>query len=71
VIYRRDDLSPLLASFLHEIRLTPRRRPDAPAGAQETMTGARKTMTAPSKPRDVRLTARRSRKRPKKKSAGR
>ncbi len=71
VIYRRDDLSPLLASFLHEIRLTPRRRPDAPAGAKETMTGARKTMTAPSKPRAVRLRARRSRKRPKKKSAGR
>jgi DNA-binding transcriptional LysR family regulator len=26
VIYRRDDPSPLLASFLHEVRLTPRRR---------------------------------------------
>jgi DNA-binding transcriptional LysR family regulator len=64
VIYRQDDLSPLLASFLHEIRLTPRRGPDVPAGA-----GRR--MAAPSKSRDVRLTARRSRKRPKKKSAGR
>jgi hypothetical protein len=26
VIYRRDDPSPLLASFLHEVRLTPRRK---------------------------------------------
>ena len=26
VIYRQDDPSPLLASFLHEVRLTPRRR---------------------------------------------
>ena len=26
VIYRRDDASPLLASFLHEVRLTPRRK---------------------------------------------
>jgi len=47
VIYQRDDISPLLATFLHEIRLTPRRRPDAPPGA-------RKTMTTPSKPRAVR-----------------
>ncbi len=64
VIYRQDDLSPLLASFLHEIRLTPRRQPDVPAGA-----GRR--MAAPSKPRAVRLWARPSRKRPQKKSAGR
>jgi DNA-binding transcriptional LysR family regulator len=64
VIYRQDDLSPLLASFLHEIRLTPRRRPDAPAGA-----GRR--MAAPSKPWAVSLTARRSGKRPQKKGAGR
>jgi DNA-binding transcriptional LysR family regulator len=69
VIYRQADLSPLLASFLHEIRLTPRRPSDA--GAKKTMTGARKAMTAPSKPQAVRLRARRSRKRPKKKSAGR
>jgi DNA-binding transcriptional LysR family regulator len=33
VIYRREDPSPLLASFLHEVRLTPRRRlePETPA----------------------------------------
>jgi len=64
VIYRRDDLSPLLASFLHEIRLTPRRLSDVPAEAK-------KTITTTSKPRAVRLRARRSRKRSKKKSAGR
>ena len=71
VIYRRDDLSLLLASFLNEIRLTPRRLSDAPAEAKKTMPGARKTETAPPKPRAVRLWARRSPKRPKKKSAGR
>jgi hypothetical protein len=26
VIYRRDDASPILASFLHEVRATPRER---------------------------------------------
>ena len=31
VIYRREDPSPLLASFLHEVRLTPRRREIVPS----------------------------------------
>ena len=61
VIYRRDDLSPLLASFLHEIRLTPRRLSDAPPGAK-------KSLPPTSKPPAVRLKGRGSRKRaPKKK----
>ncbi len=29
VIYRRDDPSPILASFLHELRATPRQHPDS------------------------------------------
>ena len=33
VIYRKEDPSPLLASFLHEVRLTPRRRPDVESSA--------------------------------------
>lgn len=63
VIYRQDDPSPLLASFLHEVRLTPRRRPDAAAGA-------RKATTAASKPRAARRRARRRGRGPKK-NAGR
>ncbi len=63
VIYRRDDPSPLLASFLQEVRLTPRRGPDAAAE-----TG--KATTASSKPRTVRGRARRTGRGPKK-SAGR
>ena len=31
VIYRRDDSSPILASFLHEVRATPRERPGSEA----------------------------------------
>jgi DNA-binding transcriptional LysR family regulator len=34
VIYRRDDPSPLLASFLHEVRLIPRGRAEPVSGAQ-------------------------------------
>lgn len=63
VIYRQDDPSPLLASFLQEVRLTPRRRSDAEAGAA-------KATTASSKPRTVRGRARRTGRRPKK-NAGR
>jgi DNA-binding transcriptional LysR family regulator len=62
VIYRQDDPSPLLASFLHEVRLTPRRRPDAAADAKST--------TASSELRTSRALARRTR-RGAKKNAGR
>ena len=33
VIYRRNDASPILASFLHELRATIRRRRSSPAAA--------------------------------------
>ena len=37
VIYRAEDPSPLLASFLHEVRLTPRRgRSPSPSAAKKT-----------------------------------
>ncbi len=54
VIYRREDPSPLLASFLHEVRLTPRRR-------VESETGVARENPAVSKPRGVPVRARRSR----------
>jgi DNA-binding transcriptional LysR family regulator len=47
VIYRREDPSPLLATFLHEIRLTPRRR-------AETEAGVEKERAMVAKPRSVR-----------------
>ena len=53
VIYRREDVSPLLASFLHEVRLTPRRRAES-----ETRVVTKK---AASKPRRVPVRARRAR----------
>jgi DNA-binding transcriptional LysR family regulator len=54
VIYRREDPSPLLASFLHEVRLTPRRR-------TESETGVEKRITLVPKPRGVPVRARRAR----------
>ena len=63
VIYRRDDPSPLLASFLQEVRLTPRRQPDAEPVAT-------KKISASSKRRTTRALARRTR-RATKKNAGR
>jgi DNA-binding transcriptional LysR family regulator len=63
VIYRHDDPSPLVASFLQEVRLTPRRLPD-------TEPGAKKKITTSSKPRTARPPARRTR-RGAKKNAGR
>jgi DNA-binding transcriptional LysR family regulator len=54
VIYRREDPSPLLASFLHEVRLTPGRR----IGAR---TGAEKRIAVPPKPSGVAVRARRAR----------
>jgi DNA-binding transcriptional LysR family regulator len=47
VIYRREDPSPLLASFLHEVKLTPRR-------PLESETGVEKAEAVVSKPRSVR-----------------
>jgi hypothetical protein len=55
VMYRREDPSPLLASFLHEVRLTPRRRVGSePAGLE-------RRNPVVSKPRRVPARARRSR----------
>src|SRR5689334_20224207 len=50
VIYRRDDVSPLLASFLHEVRLLPRRRAESKTGGEKRK--------AVSKPRRVPVGAR-------------
>ncbi len=55
VIYRREDPSPLLASFLHEVRLTPRERPEPAAAAAE------RVPRVASKPRRVPARARRGR----------
>jgi DNA-binding transcriptional LysR family regulator len=54
VIYRREDPSPLLASFLHEVRITPRRR-------AESETGVAKANAVVSKPRRAPVRARRAR----------
>jgi DNA-binding transcriptional LysR family regulator len=54
VIYRREDPSPLLASFLHEVRLVPRRRVDPEPGA-------RKRNAVVTKPRVVAVRARTAR----------
>ena len=35
VIYRREDASPLLAAFLHEVRLTPRRQAQSETGVEK------------------------------------
>ncbi len=56
VIYRRDDPSPLLASFLQEVRLTPRRKLEAP---EASAVATRKPVA--SKPRRVLARARKSR----------
>ena len=39
VIYRRADASPILASFLHEVRATPRERTSSAALAAKTKRG--------------------------------
>jgi DNA-binding transcriptional LysR family regulator len=54
VIYRREDPSPLLVSFLHEVRLTPRRR-------LESETGVEKARAVRSKPRRVSVSSGRAR----------
>jgi DNA-binding transcriptional LysR family regulator len=42
VIYRRDDASPILASFLHEVRTTPRERTRSAAVARKKKKGPRR-----------------------------
>ena len=54
VIYRREDPSPLLASFLHEVKLTPRR-------PIESETGVEKAKAVVTKPRRVRGKLRKAR----------
>jgi DNA-binding transcriptional LysR family regulator len=54
VIYRREDASPLLASFLHEVRLTPRK-------SVASGIGVAKGTAVVSKPRRVPVRARRAR----------
>ncbi|HWX24026.1 MAG TPA: LysR family transcriptional regulator [Vicinamibacteria bacterium] len=54
VIYRREDPSPLLASFLREVRITPRR-------TTGTGTGVKKESKAVSRPRGLPAKARRAR----------
>ena len=52
VIYRQDDPSPLLASFLHEVRLTPRRRDESGAVVERRSAVASKPRRVPvRKPR--------------------
>jgi DNA-binding transcriptional LysR family regulator len=63
VIYRREDPSPLLASFLHEVRLTPRRR-------VESQTRVENGNVVVSKPRSVPVRARRARSRLRKPKPG-
>lgn len=51
VIYRRDDPSPMLASFLHEVRLTPRRRADPESDAGTKRVEAEKPRRRPARAR--------------------
>jgi DNA-binding transcriptional LysR family regulator len=57
VIYRGEDPSPLLASFLHEVRLTPRRRVESEISVE-------KTKAVASRPRRVPITSRDKQKAP-------
>jgi DNA-binding transcriptional LysR family regulator len=54
VIYRREDPSPLLASFLHEVRLTPHGRPEAEIGVEKPNTVVRKPRRTPVRARRAR-----------------
>ena len=51
VIYRRADTSPLLASFLHEVRLTPRRRTDSERRSKQRVTVVPKARGVPVRAR--------------------
>jgi DNA-binding transcriptional LysR family regulator len=54
VIYRREDASPLLSAFLHELRQTPRRRVESEAAIE-------KRRALPARPRGIVPKARRAR----------
>jgi DNA-binding transcriptional LysR family regulator len=54
VIYRREDPSPLLASFLHEVKLTPRRREESETGVKKAKAVVSKPRRVPGKPRRTR-----------------
>lgn len=54
VIYRRDDPSPLLASFLHEVRLTPRRQAEPDAGVERRTVVVFKPHRVPARARRAR-----------------
>ena len=54
VIYRRDDPSPLLASFLHEVRLTPRRKAEAEGDARSNSGEVAKPRAVPARARSAR-----------------
>ena len=58
VIYRRDDPSPLLASFLQEVRLTPRGQLDEEPGAGKASSTPSKRRPARSRRRPTRPAAR-------------
>jgi DNA-binding transcriptional LysR family regulator len=52
VIYRRQDPSPLLSSFLHEVRLTPRRRAEPEIGVEKAKAVASRPRRVPIRARD-------------------
>jgi len=54
VIYRREDPSPLLASFLHEVRLTPRRRTESETGVKKRIAIVPELRRAPLRARRAR-----------------
>ncbi len=53
VIYRRDDPSPLLASFLHEVRLTPRRKAEPESDARSNSGEVAKPGAVPARARSA------------------
>jgi DNA-binding transcriptional LysR family regulator len=54
VIYRREDPSPLLASFLHEVKLTPRRPLESETGVEKAKAVVSKHRRVRGKPRKAR-----------------
>ena len=60
VIYRREDPSPLLASFLHEVRLTPRRRPEVESSATKKDAAVTKRRNASGRARKTGRSAKKS-----------
>jgi DNA-binding transcriptional LysR family regulator len=58
VIYRRADPSPILASFLHELRAMPRERPGSEAGAPVPRTSSPRRRAASRRAKESRLSRR-------------